>query len=333
MQGETIILSGEQLEIPQGLTVDASALYDAERGVPGLTLDAAGQSRVFSVSGGTADAPVELIGLTITGGNASGDGGGVYASGTTTFTNCTVSGNTATGSTYSYGGGVYAKGTTTFTNCAVSGNAATGSYSYGGGVYVYSGTTTFTNCAVSGNAATGGNSYGGGVYASGTTTLTNCTVSGNTAKSGGGVYVSSGTTTLCNSIVALNYAKDDIYGSLSPNSANNLIGYDPNFVVAPIFDAKGGLTNGSSLDLRPSSKSWAIDRGDNSFISGVSTDLAGNARVKRSWSGAATVDLGAYEYQSETWVETPALVVTTATDVVDLTDDQISLREAIFYAE
>ena len=55
------------------------------------------------------------------------------------------------------GGGLYdGGGTTTLTNCTVSGNSA----SYGGGLYNDGGTTTLTNCTVSGNSA----SYGGGLY-------------------------------------------------------------------------------------------------------------------------------------------------------------------------
>ncbi|MBQ6828118.1 MAG: fibronectin type III domain-containing protein, partial [Thermoguttaceae bacterium] len=273
LKGETITLSGEQLEIAQGITVDASVLYDAATQTPGITIDANQKSRVFYVNGGTEDNPVELIGLTLTGENRAEDGGGVYALGTTTFTNCAISGNRA-------------------------------EYN-GGGVYVgYDGPATCTNCTVSGNTA----NYGGGVYANDTTTL-------------------------YNSIVALNYAKSsdaDISSALSANSANNLIGFDPKFVVGPVFDADGNLTNADALDLRLSSESWAIDRGDVAYVEGVATDLAGNTRVERSWASTATVDIGAYEYQSTftKTPETPSLVVTTNSDVVDDMDGLISLREA-----
>ena len=78
-------------------------------------------------------------------------------------------------------------GTTTLTNCTVSGNSAGndgGGLDTSGGTY--GGTTTLTNCAVSGNSA--GNDGGGLYNKSGTTTLTNCTVSGNFASNGGGVF-------------------------------------------------------------------------------------------------------------------------------------------------
>ena len=174
LKGKTITLVAGELRTSQGIKIDASALYNASTQTPGITVNANQKSRVFCVSGGTADAPVALIGLTITGGNRASYGGGVYAGGTATFTNCAISGNTAED-----GGGVYAGGTTTLTNCAISGNTAED----GGGVYA-GGTATFTNCAISGNTA----NSGGGVYAGGTTTFTNCAISGNRANSGGGVY-------------------------------------------------------------------------------------------------------------------------------------------------
>ena len=73
-------------------------------------------------------------------------------------------------------------GTTTLTDCTVSGNSA--SSGDGGGVFNDLGTTTLLNCSVSGNSA----AVGGGLatYYYGTTTLTNCTVSGNSAASDGG---------------------------------------------------------------------------------------------------------------------------------------------------
>ena len=110
----TITLCGNQLEVYQGITIDASS-------VGGITIDANGQSRVFYVNGGSTENPVELISLTITGGN-SGEGGGIYnESGTLTITNTTISGNTAY-----RGGGIYNnyEGTLTITNSTISGNTA-----------------------------------------------------------------------------------------------------------------------------------------------------------------------------------------------------------------
>ena len=55
MKAKTITLSGTQLKITQTITVDAPALYDAKNNAQGLTINADGKSRVFHISGGTAD--------------------------------------------------------------------------------------------------------------------------------------------------------------------------------------------------------------------------------------------------------------------------------------
>ncbi|MBQ1456550.1 MAG: hypothetical protein IIZ25_11970, partial [Thermoguttaceae bacterium] len=91
----TITLAGTQLEITTALTVDASS-------AGGVAIDADGRSRVFCISGGSADAPVILTGLTMTGGNDT-DGGGIYFTGALVLTDCAVTGNTAA----EKGGGIY----------------------------------------------------------------------------------------------------------------------------------------------------------------------------------------------------------------------------------
>ena len=227
LAGRTITLSGSELSVDKGITIDAN-------GIGGMTINANSKSRVFSVSGGTADAPVELISLTITSGNSyygiswegfadwvkyadgsySVKGGGIYNSGTLTLTSCTVSGNNAGidiqedpdidfprsyGGFYAYGGGIYSNGTLMMTNCTVSGNTVA--------VVVTDADSHFNSC-----------SYGGGIYSSGTLTMTNCTVAENTVSSfsygrdskaysyGGGIYYSSysGTLTMTNCTVLEN---------------------------------------------------------------------------------------------------------------------------------
>ena len=93
------------------------------------------------------------------------DGSGVLNHGSLTLTDCTVSGNTASGcssrgcQTIGSGGGVFNSGTLTVTNSTVWGNTAR---NRGGGV-LNSGTVTIRNSRVSGNAGGGGgvvNSYG-----------------------------------------------------------------------------------------------------------------------------------------------------------------------------
>ena len=277
--------------------------------------------------------------LTITGsavsGNTASEGGGIYNNyGTMTITDSAVSGNTA-----NYGGGIYNYSTLTITGSAVSGNTASES---GGGIY-NGGSLTMTNCIVSENTVYRSNSswtYGGGIYNYGTLTITNSTITGNTAYTslglGGGVYCNGGTLTLTNTIVALNYASYDnnISNYSNPISgSNNIIGLNPGFVTAPVFE-NGVLVNAGELDLSLTAGSVAVDGGTNAAIE-TETDFAGNSRIAAAWRETATVDIGAFEYQGTVTrggIETPSTVVTTVLDVADETDGLISLREAILYA-
>jgi len=196
LKGATITLNGTQLNISKGVAVDASALYDEENNVPGITVNANDKSRVFNVSGGTEETPVAFVGLTITGGKGPGDGGGVYTQGATTFTDCAITDCVA-----AYGGGVFVKGKATFTNSSISGNSTVQAFAYGGGVFVdwYS-EAIFADCLINDNTS----HYGGGVFASGNTaTFTNTTISGNEASNGGGVWLK-GTATFTNAIISDN---------------------------------------------------------------------------------------------------------------------------------
>ena len=118
----------------------------------------------------------DIKGGIITGGKNTGNGGGVYVSGTNSA--FTLSGGTITGNRAAFGGGVYVNnGAFTMTGGSITGNTATSTSNnttaFGGGVYVY-GTFTMTGGSITGNNAP--------------------KTSGITAASGGGVYVSNGST-------------------------------------------------------------------------------------------------------------------------------------------
>jgi hypothetical protein len=139
-----------------------------------------------------------LEGFTITGGRGifapSGGiwvGGGVYFNASSgTVRNCAIVQNSA-----NYGGGVICTDNSLLTvnNCTIAGNSATGS---GGGVFsVYNSSVTMTDCIVSSNSVTGAimgvAGYGGGVSCaeSSLVTLTNCKIADNSAGiGGGGIY-------------------------------------------------------------------------------------------------------------------------------------------------
>ena len=122
---------------------------------------------------------VQLIGLRITGGWYTGDGGGVHvASGTVTFESCLIYGNEAPNYFWGWGwgggngGGVFVDGgIVAFRGCEIYGNTAG---SWGGGVFVDGGTVSFSSCVIHSNSApTGPNLYvTGGIVCTWATTLT-----------------------------------------------------------------------------------------------------------------------------------------------------------------
>jgi parallel beta-helix repeat protein len=115
-----------------------------------------------------------------------------------TVTNCTFSGNTASGDPYnhSYGGGMSNyHSSPTVTECTFSGNSAasgdTYNASYGGGMYNYHSSPTVTECTFSGNTVSsvtyGGE--GGGMYnRNSDLVVTNCIFIGNIANYGDGSH-------------------------------------------------------------------------------------------------------------------------------------------------
>ncbi|MBQ3387635.1 MAG: hypothetical protein IJG60_00305 [Thermoguttaceae bacterium] len=310
LSGTTIRLSGRQLTVPAGVTIDASDLSG------GITIDANRQSRVFLINGGTETHPAVLKGLTITGGENYGEGGGIYVTGTAELINCTVTGNTNTyiSEDQGYGGGIYCyQGSLTLTGCVITDNAV--SYN-GGGVCNHGGTLSLAGCTVSGNSARYGagvyncgemsmvnclvtgnfaNNYGGGVYSLlDEALIVSCTIADNTAfSSGGGIYqASSKSLTIRNSIV-VNNSIDKIRGKVNGvNVISNYIGWD---FETDCIDYRSGqplFTDSRAGDYTLTENSIAVDAGNNAYVL-TDEDLAGSPRI----IGRA-VDIGAYEYMN-----------------------------------
>lgn len=129
-------------------------------GVGGVIIDGNRTDRVFFIqSSGT----VNLSGMTVTGGNTAGTGGGIaIAAGTVNLTNMVVTGNVTSGINDLSGGGIYNLGTLNIINSTISDNAAVGLGGRGGGILSL-GTLTVTGSIISGNR-TGGAGAGGGIY-------------------------------------------------------------------------------------------------------------------------------------------------------------------------
>lgn len=220
---QTIQFDATLFATPQtiALTLGQLTLNDTTKGAtlsidgpcPGVTINARHASRVFVV---TAATHAELRGLTITNGQMTGDGGGIYNAGVLTLNESTVSGNTvvwfpsgpyASPMASGRGGGIFNAGRLTINASTISGNLAT----WGGGIYNMK-TLTVNNSTICKNAVTplwyGGyprGSSGGGLANSGIATLTCSTISANRAPGvpnaptscGGGVWnLSSATVTL-----------------------------------------------------------------------------------------------------------------------------------------
>jgi hypothetical protein len=105
-----------------------------------------------------------LTGSTVSGNTASNNGGGVYdasgfygvASALITFNYSTLSDNRVTNSSGSRGGGLFTRvGNLSFTNSTISGNSAANGYGYGGGIYVRQndGPITMQQTTLAGNTA------------------------------------------------------------------------------------------------------------------------------------------------------------------------------------
>jgi len=154
-----------------------------------------GENSYHVVSGsGTNDTAV-LDGFTITGGNATGAGGGMYNDrASPTVTNCTFTANSA----INYGGGMCNDdgSSPTIRDCTFGGNSAAS----GGGMCNDDGSSpTLTNCAFTTNSA---QQWGGGIYNrpfNSNPMLTDCNFIGNSAAFGGGMcnFISTPTLTNC----------------------------------------------------------------------------------------------------------------------------------------
>ncbi len=223
----TIGLTSGELLITDSLTINGL-------GANLLTVDAQMNGfRVFNIDDGTNSLiDVFIDGVTITGGNPIGGGGGIFTSENLTIQNSIISGNTSTGIEGQYdifsadGGGIDSQdsnltiiNTHIFNNKVIGqladGQFANQSHTYGddpdgGGVSIRNGRLEIENSTISDNQVTGGLTDGGGVYALHSDVMvTNSTISGNTVigtalGSGGGIYNRYGNTTVINSTIADN---------------------------------------------------------------------------------------------------------------------------------
>jgi predicted outer membrane repeat protein len=140
---------------------------------------------------------LRMTDCSVIGNTATGPGGGIFNEGGAPLemTRCTVSGNSTTAGGPEGGGGIWANGDVTLTDCQFEDNHAN---NRGGGIYLRAGTLTLNGTTeVKDNTAT----QGGGIFAeAGTLTIAeSCRVTNNTAAAandGGGINNAGATVTL-----------------------------------------------------------------------------------------------------------------------------------------
>ncbi len=262
-----------------------------------------------------------LDGFTITGGNANGGipnsyGGGMFnINSSPSVSNCLFSRNSAQG----IGGGMANyPGSPTVSNCIFSGNSANIA---AGGMFNYTPSSpTVTNCIFSGNSA---GMWGGAISSTGSSlTITNCSFSGNSAGIDGGVMLNNGSSPIITNCILWGNSS----GMSNTNGGNPVITFSivqggftgtGNLNVDPLFVSQPDYTSAPTTtgDLHLQQCSPAIDAGTNTGA--PSNDLDGNTRPYNA-TGSATVDMGAYEYQSSYDVCTTCL---TSGNVVYVNDD------------
>ena len=245
----TLCLNGHKITAADGMdaiymTGGSFTLTDC-KGVGTITHASSKTGRGVYVSSGTFN----MYGGSITGNRATGDGGGVYKSGSNSSFNM-------------YGG-------------SITGNTAN---SYGGGVYVDGGGFTMSGGTIGGtktgetNTATYG---GGGVYAKANFEMTGGSITGNNAyKSdyistfGGGVCVGSGIFTVSGEVTVTDNTKGGTKGAdgkFTGDTKNNV--YLPTGKTITIGTDK--LSEGAQLGVTVSG-----DYGDYPFTSGWNDNMS-----------------------------------------------------------
>ena len=191
--------------------------------------------------------------------NYAAFGGGIYARHDLTLNDSVVSGNQALGATgKARGGGAYVLGNLFVNRSSIRDNSAfsTGNSAFGGGVYVI-GTAQVYAATISGNSS----EFAGGIRTLSSAAFNNSTVSGNSATVAGGIVVN-GSVVLDNSTVAFN-----THSSLEFGAGTLALG-----VVArsSIIAKNTSIANGQNVDLLCSN---CFPSGSRNLITGSNSDL------------------------------------------------------------
>jgi predicted outer membrane repeat protein len=271
-----------------------------------LTIDGAGVTLQRSFVVGTPNfcllnstGNLTLNGLTLKNGRGI-EGGGVHNDGTLTVRHSTISGNTAT-----HGGGIFNAGTITIINSTISGNSAKED---GGGIHSASGALKMIQATVANNRAdsdNNGSGTGGGLFLTTGADLANSIFAGN-SKGSGATASEIQATSLANATNNL-VGDPNSAGGITNGTTGNIVGVDPKLGPLRI---NGGLSATHALLVG----SPAINKGSNSVAlsANVSTDQRGFSRFQ-----FGTVDIGAYEVQTNLTFINGALTFTDYDNIAD----------------
>ena len=267
------------LALGSALPAVTGSLTLAGPGASQLALSGGDAVRLFEVASGGR---LELSGLTLTRGRASG-GGAILNSGTLSIADVVVERSQATG----LGGAILSYGALTVQGSTLSGNSAF----EGGALDVEFGTATVTRSTFSGNSAA---AVGGAVWNGGTLSLSSVTIAGNTAPTASAVY-NRGTARLRSSLVAGSCAGGLDDGGHNLDSGNSCgltattsrSNADP--LLSPLAD-NGGPTPTRALPAG----SPAINAGSPAACAEAAPSGAAGVD-QRGVAHVQTCDIGAYE--------------------------------------
>ena len=287
----TILLTHGELAITAGVTINgpgASRLkIDASGNDPTPTTNNGDGSRVFNIDDGSAAfLEVSLVGLTVTGGDSSGNGGGVRSLENLTMTDSTINDNNSElGGVYSDGGSLRIIGS------KISNNR-------GGGVWASS-TLAISTSTISGNSSS---PNAGGVYSRSSLELIASTIDSNTGSQAGGI-LSKGALTIVGSTLRANQSTRDGGGIRVSNATGQVARIAHSTIAfnwADATDVAGNFYGGGVFADPASLGSIELDHAlvaNNTRIgSTYRDDLSGAVQVRYSLIGdkalSAVTDLG-----------------------------------------
>ena len=233
---------------------------------------------IFRIKSLSAQVTVNISGIRITGGNITGNGGGIYVypGNTLNLSSCRVDNNSAA---LDGGGIINDQGKLSITNCDLLYNT---SAQRGGGLANFAGELTITNSSIGNNTSA---NNGGGIFnLNGTVELSHSVLEANTAGyQGGGIYSSGtdGETTLFESTIAgnntINHGAGGIYNAFLSIMTLTRVTISQN--KTPDWYAGGGIWNDGTITIEESTISGNTSNNADGGILNQGTAILKNSTI------------------------------------------------------